>query len=163
MSTAAYAAAACTAEGPFFSGISAASDGLQNTSSSTDPTTVRNALSTFADNAKSATATFRSSIAKIGIAKSSAVQRSAAQLVTRLKGIEKLLTTTNKDIASLNVNDVNGFGLGLAIVQKDLVKVSNGYTAIGKLKNPKELEHAVKNDPVCQKILVDAAARGSGG
>ena len=37
-----------------------------------------------------------------------------------------------KDIASLNVTDVKGFGIGLVNVQKDLVKVSNGYSGLGK-------------------------------
>ncbi len=99
----------------------------------------------------------------MGVAKSSAVQRTAVKVVAKLKAIEKLLATTKKHIASLNVNDTNAFGVGLVIVQKDLVKVSNGYSAIGKIKNPKELDRAIKNDPVCQKILVDAAARASGG
>jgi hypothetical protein len=163
VSTADYAASVCTAEGPFFAGIAAASNGLQTNGNSTDPTTVRNALNAFADAAGSATTTFRKALGKVGVAKSSAVQRAAVQVAAKLKAIEKLLATTKKDIASLNVSDTNGFGIGLVNVQKDLVKVSNGYSAIGKIKNPKELDRAVKNDPVCQKILVDAAARASGG
>ena len=58
---------------------------------------------------------------------------------------------------------MNGFGIGLVLVQKDLVKVSNGLQSIGKVKNPKELDKAVANDPVCQKVIVDAATRASGG
>jgi hypothetical protein len=163
ISTTDYARSRCTAEGPFFASIALVTNALQVNGNSTDPTTVRNALNAFADGAGSATTTFRTALSKAGTAKSSAVQFSAVQVITKLQAIEKLLRTTKKDVASLNVNDVNGFGIGLVNVQKDLVKVSNGYTGIGKIKNPKELDRAVKNDPVCQKILVDAAARAAAG
>jgi hypothetical protein len=163
VSTADYAASVCAAEGPFFSSISQATDGLQVNGNSTDPTTVRNALNTFADAASAATITFRTALGNVGTARSSAVQRSAVQVITKLKAIEKLLATTKKHVGSLNVSDTNAFGIGLVNVQKDLVKVSNGYSSIGKFKNPKELDRAVKNDPVCQKVLVDAAARSAAG
>ena len=41
------------------------------------------------------------------------------------------------------MTDTNAFGVGLVIVQKDLEKVSDGYSAIGTMKYPKELERAV--------------------
>jgi len=163
VSTADYATSFCAGEGPFFASIEQATVALQADGNSTDAPAVRNALHAFTDSASAATKTFRTSLSKVGIAKSSAVQRSIAQVITKLKAIEQLLVTAKKDVGSLNVTDTNGFGIGLVNVQKDLVKVSNGYSSIGKIKYPAELDRAVKNDPVCQEVLVDAAARASGG
>jgi hypothetical protein len=162
ISTADYAAALCQVEGPFFNEFYQATSALQVSGNFTDPTTVRNALNTFADDARAATVKFRTALAKMGTAKSSAVQAPTVKLIAKLKGIEKILAATKHDVGTLVVTDLNAFGIGLVIVQKDLVKVSNAYSSIGNIKNPKELDRAIKKDPVCQKVLVDAAARAAG-
>ena len=158
-----YAASICAAEAPFFNSIAAATTALQATSSSNDPTTVRKALDTFTDSASDATGDFRKALSKLGTPKSSSVQSSTIAVIARLKKVEKVLSTTKRHVSRLNVADVNGFGIGLALVQKDLVAVSNGLQSIGKIKNPKELDEAVANDPVCQQVITDAASKASGG
>jgi hypothetical protein len=162
ISTTDYAGSVCQVEGPFFTAMAAATNALQVNGSSADPTTVRNALSAFADDARAATAKFRTGLTRVGTAKSSAVQASTVEVLAKLRTIDKSLAATKRDVGELVVGDVNAFGTGLVIVQKDLVKVSKAYSDIGTVKNPKALDAAIAKDPVCQKVVADAAARASG-
>ena len=75
-----------------------------------------------------------------------------AKTIAKLRALEKVLAGAKRDASLLNVTDANAFGIGLVLVQDDLKKFSNGYAAIGAMKYPKELEHAVAKEPVCQQV-----------
>ena len=112
----------------------------------------RATLVKFADDAISATETFRGDLAKLRRVKSPAVRALNTKTIAKLRSIEQVLATTKADASSLSVTDQSAFGIRLVLVQKDLQKVSDGYASIGKIKYPKELDRAVANDPVCQQV-----------
>ena len=113
---------------------------------------MRSALVTFADNARTATVALRRVRLKLQSAKSAALRTVNAKTIAKLRALEKVLATAKSDASRLNVTDANAFGIGLVLVQKDLNKFLDGYSAIGAMKYPKELERAVARDSVCQQV-----------